>query len=108
MVNATTDMYNLIYAPRISESDFLKLLSMIKKIQKYIEKSKKEFSGKNFSNFKDKLSSLLVEKIEPISKEIKRLLNEEKHLDEILLEGAEKANEFASRKVKEMKKIIGF
>ena len=73
-----------------------------------IEKSKNEFSGKNFSDFKEKLSSLLVEKIEPISREIKRLLNEEKHLDEILLEGSEKANEFASKKIKEMKKIIGF
>ena len=73
-----------------------------------VEKSKSEFSGKNFSDFKEKLSNLLVEKIEPISKETKRLLNEEKHLDEILLEGSEKANEFASKKIKEMKKIIGF
>ena len=73
-----------------------------------VEKSKNEFSGKNFSDFKEKLSNLLVEKIEPISKEIKRLLSEEKYLDEILLEGTQKANEFASIKVKEMKKIIGF
>ncbi len=73
-----------------------------------VEKSKNEFSGKNFSDFKEKLSNLLVEKIEPISTEIKRLLNDEKHLDAILLEGSEKANEFASKKIKEMKKIIGF
>ena len=73
-----------------------------------VEKSKKEFSGKNFSVFKDKLSNLLVEKIEPISKEIKRLLSDEKNLDEILLEGAQKADKYASTKVKEMKKIIGF
>ena len=73
-----------------------------------VEKSKKEFSGKNFSDFKEKLSNLLVEKIEPISKEIKRLLNDEKNLDEILLEGCQKANKYASTKVKEMKKIIGF
>ncbi len=73
-----------------------------------LEKSCDEFAGKNFSFFKEKLSYLIVEKIEPISKEIKRLLNEEKHLDKILLEGGEKANEFASTKVKEMKKIIGF
>ena len=73
-----------------------------------IEKSKKEFSGKNFSDFKEKLSNLLVDKIEPISNEIKKLLNNEKHLDAILLEGAEKANKYASTKVKEMKKIIGF
>ena len=73
-----------------------------------VEKSKKEFSGINFSVFKEKLSNLLVEKIEPISKEIKRLLSDEKNLDEILLEGAQKADKYASTKVKEMKKIIGF
>ena len=73
-----------------------------------LEKSKSDFSGKNFSEFKEKLSNLVVEKIEPISKEIKKLLNEESHLDKILLEGSEKANDFASIKVKEMKKIIGF
>ena len=32
-----------------------------------LEQSKKEFSGKNFSDFKEKLSDLLVEKISPIS-----------------------------------------
>ena len=73
-----------------------------------IEKSKKDFSGSNFSDFKEKLSNLLVEKIEPVSKEIKRLLSDEKHLDQILLEGSQKANEFSSKKIKEMKKIIGF
>ena len=37
-----------------------------------------EFSGKNFSEFKEKLSQLLVEKIVPISKEISRLLVDKK------------------------------
>ena len=52
-----------------------------------LEQSKNEFNGKNFSEFKEKLSDLLVEKISPISKEIKRLLNDAKYLDNILLEG---------------------
>ena len=73
-----------------------------------IEKSINEFSGKNFSIFKEKLANLLIEKIEPISKEINKLLNDQKHLDGILHEGSEKANEFASKKIKEMKKIMGF
>ena len=51
------------------------------------EKSINEFSGKNFSEFKEKLSQVLVEKISPISKEIKKLLNEKSFLDEILDEG---------------------
>ncbi len=73
-----------------------------------VEKSKIEFSGKNFSDFKEKLFNLLVEKIEPISREIKKLLDNEKYLDEILLKGSEKANEIASKKILEIKKIIGF
>jgi len=73
-----------------------------------IDKSINEFNGKNFSIFKEKLTNLLVERIEPISKEINKLLNDQKYLDGILHEGSEKANEFASKKIKEMKKIMGF
>jgi len=73
-----------------------------------LEQSKKEFSGKNFSEFKEELSGLLIEKISPISKEIKKLLNDQKYLDNILLEGSQKADGIASKKIKEMKKLIGF
>ena len=72
-----------------------------------LEQSKNEFNGKNFSEFKEKLSDLLVEKISPISKEIKRLLNDAKYLDNILLEGSQKADRMASVKIKEIKRIIG-
>ena len=72
-----------------------------------LEQSKNEFNGKNFSEFKEKLSDLLVEKINPISKEIKKLLNDAKYLDNILLEGSQKADRIASIKIKEIKKIIG-
>jgi len=73
-----------------------------------LEKSIMEFSGKNFSEFKESLSQVLVEKIIPISKEIKKLLNEKKYLDTILLEGFEKAGKIASKKVKKIHDIVGF
>ena len=41
-----------------------------------LEKTIQEFSGKNFSIFKENLSQILVDKINPISVEIKKLLNE--------------------------------
>ena len=68
----------------------------------------KEFGGKNFSEFKTSLSEQLIDKISPIANEIKKLLNDPGYLDKILLAGAEKANDMAENKVKEMKKIIGF
>jgi tryptophanyl-tRNA synthetase len=68
-----------------------------------LENSVIEFSGKNFSELKKKLSEVLTEKIEPISKEIKKLLDDEKYLDTILLEGSYKASKIASKKIKEIK-----
>jgi len=73
-----------------------------------LENSVNEFEGKQFSEFKEKLSESLIEKIDPISKEIKKLLGDKKYLDEILLKGSEKADIIASKKVREIKELVGF
>ena len=66
------------------------------------------FKGKNLSEFKEKLSNLLVAEIDPISKEIKKLLEDKSYLDKILLDGVEKANSIASKKIDKIKEIVGF
>jgi tryptophanyl-tRNA synthetase len=73
-----------------------------------IEKSVESFIGKNFSEFKEKLSEVLVDTIEPISLEIKKLLNDQTYLNNILQVGAEKANSIASKKIQNIKEIVGF
>ena len=73
-----------------------------------LQNTVENFSGKNFSEFKNQLSDLLVKKIEPISLEIKKLLNDQPYLDKILLEGVEKANLIASKKIDRIKEILGF
>ena len=73
-----------------------------------LENSVNEFEGRQFSEFKEKLSQALIEKIEPISKEIKKLLNDEKYLDGILVKGSEEADKIASKKITEIKKLVGF
>ena len=73
-----------------------------------LDNSVNEFNGKNFSEFKDKLSEVLVEKINPISSEIKRLTEDKSFLDEILLDGQKRANNIASNKLQKMQEIIGF
>ena len=67
-----------------------------------------EFKGKKFSEFKEKLAEVLVEKIYPISREINKLLKDEKYIDQILLEGSIKAEKIAKMKVKDIKNQIGF
>ena len=73
-----------------------------------LEKSVEQFAGKNFSDFKENLSQVLVDKIEPISLKIKKLLADHSYLDKILLEGVEKADLIASNKIKRIKEIVGF
>ena len=73
-----------------------------------LENSVNEFGGKNFSEFKKELSQVLVEKINPISIEIKKLINDKVFLDKILIDGQKKANNIASQKIKKMQEIIGF
>ncbi len=67
-----------------------------------------EFSGKNFSEFKQKLANVVVDKISPISLEINKLLKDENFIDKVLKEGSDQANEIANKKIKNIKKIIGF
>ena len=73
-----------------------------------LENTINEFSGKNFSEFKLSLIDILVDKLEPISNEINKLIVDKKYLDNILSLGFEKANKIASLKIKKMKEIIGF
>ena len=73
-----------------------------------LKNSINEFSGKNFSEFKKKLAEIVVEKISPISNEINKLQKDINYIDKILQEGGKRADLIASKKVGEMKKIIGF
>ncbi len=67
-----------------------------------------KFSGKNFSEFKENLSEVLIDKIIPISNEIKKLLKEKSFLDQILDSGRQKADKIASEKLKKIQEIMGF
>ena len=73
-----------------------------------LSKTINEFSGKNFSDFKKTLSDVLISRLEPVSKEINKLLREKKFLDEILFDGYKKANEIASKKLRKIHEIVGF
>jgi len=73
-----------------------------------IKNTIEKFSNKNFSEFKGELAEIVVEKISPISDEIKRLEKDPKFIDDILLNGSKKAEKMARLKVEELKKIVGF
>ena len=86
--------------------NLLGIYSSIKK--QTLLKSINEFNGKNFSDLKQRLTEVVVEKFFPISNEINKLQKDPKFIDNVLQEGAQKAEEIASKKVQEIRKIIGF
>jgi len=124
-INLTDDKDQIINKIKKAKTDPLSMPQDIKQLDKRLEaknllgiyaslsnltleNSVENFSGKNFSEFKEQLAEVLVNKIEPISKEIKKLLEDQKFLDQILLNGVEKANMIASKKIERIKEIVGF
>lgn len=66
-----------------------------------------EFAGKNFSEFKPKLSELVVDRLAPIRDKMQLLLKDTNEIDKILREGAERATAIADPILKETQKIVG-
>ena len=66
-----------------------------------------ELQGVSFKNFKSKLTELAIEVLLPISQEINKLLNDHRHLDNILKVGSEQAYSLASPIVDRSYEIVG-
>ncbi len=124
-INLTDDKDQIVNKIKKAKTDTASLPSSIDELEKRpeaknligiysalldlsLENATKEFSGKNFSEFKQILSNILVEKITPISSEIKKLVKDQTYLDKILLMESEKAKDIANKKVKKIHEIVGF
>ena len=124
-INLTDDKDQIVNKIKKAKTDTLPLPFTIEELEKRAEaknligiysslmnnslqKSIDEFAGKNFSEFKEKLSDVVVNEINPISLKIKELLDDKVFLEKILKDGYEKANEIASKKIKKIHEIVGF
>ena len=124
-INLTDDKDQIINKIKKAKTDTLPLPNKIEELEKRpeaknligiysslmnntLQKSIDEFAGKNFSEFKEKLSEVVINEINPISLKIKELLDDKVFLEKILKDGYEKANEIASKKIKKIHEIVGF
>jgi len=67
-----------------------------------------EFAGRQFSDFKARLTDLAVEKLGPMGAEMKRLMADPAHVDRVLRAGADKANAVAEPILAEVYRAVGF
>ncbi len=67
-----------------------------------------QFAGQQFSGFKNALADLTVAKLEPVNKEMRRLLADPAEIDRILKSGANRARAIATPVMEDVKKKVGF
>ena len=72
-----------------------------------VEKVLTEVGGKQFSEFKPMLVERAVEKLSPISAEMRRLLDDKSEIDRVLEGGAERARTIAAPILKRTYEIVG-
>ena len=91
-----------------NKPEALNLLNIYSEISKNsLEKVLNEMSGKEYSYLKNELTELLVEEITPVGKQIKKLLEDKSHLEQILRKGREKANKIAEENLKNIREKVG-
>jgi tryptophanyl-tRNA synthetase len=67
-----------------------------------------QFAGQQFSAFKTALADLTVARLEPVAREMRRLLADPAEIDRILKDGAGRARAIATPVMDEVKRAVGF
>ena len=67
-----------------------------------------DHGGHQFSQFKQDLADLMVEKLQPITAEMRRLTEDTTYIDGVLKRGAEKARAISEPIMAEVQDIVGF
>ncbi len=75
---------------------------------KEISQCEKEFSETGWGTFKKLITEQLIESLSPIQEKYKVLINDPHQLNNILIEGKEKADNLAKKTLKRVKSKLGF
>ena len=105
---ATTDSgkevkYNITKKPGIS--NLLTIYSVL--TGKTTQALEKEFVGKNYGEFKKSLAQVVVQYLDPFRRKQKELLTREVYVQEILKQGASRAQVIAQETMQEVKQKMG-
>ena len=73
-----------------------------------IEKTLEQFSESDFKKLKNALSDILISELNPINKEIKKLLDDETYIIQILRKGSERADNISRPILEKTREIVGF
>jgi len=108
IMSAVTDLgrrvkYDPIKKPGIS--NLLTIYSIFS--NKTIKDLEKKFKSQGYAKFKAELAKLLIKELEPLRKKRKELLARQVYLEEVLNQGARKAQNIAKETMEEVRKKTG-
>ncbi|MBQ0099127.1 MAG: tryptophan--tRNA ligase [Firmicutes bacterium] len=104
---AVTDSDNKIVA-QADKPGITNLLSIYSTItNKTIEEAEKEFVGKGYGDFKQRVGEAVADVIDPIRKEKNRILEDKDYIDSVLSAGAERAERIAYKTLNKVYKKVG-
>ena len=106
---ATSDMLpGITYDPetRPEASNLLNIYAALAGITR--EQAEDKFRESQFSAFKQELADVAVAHLAPISTKMRELLSDTWELDNMLVNGASKANNIAKQTFSEVKEMVGF
>ena len=105
---AVTDSENEVRFNRENKPGVSNLMQIYSSItSKTMQEIEKEFEGHGYGDFKTKVAEAVIEKLEPIQKKYKEILDNPKCLEEIYTKGAESARKLASETLNMVKQKIG-
>jgi len=73
-----------------------------------LEKTLNNMQGKDFSQFKNQLSEIIISVVCPIGKEMNKLKKDKSYLLKVLKDGSNKARVIAEKNLKDIREIVGF
>ena len=105
---AVTDSENIVKFDPENKPGVSNLMQIYSAItSKTMEEIEKEFEGSGYGNFKVKVAEVVINKLEPIQKKYKEILENPEYLKEIYTRGAENARKLASKTLNDVKERIG-
>ena len=75
---------------------------------KTIPEIEKEFEGKGYGVFKPAVGDVVVEHLRPIREEAERLMKDKAYLNDVYIQGAQKASYIANKTLRKVYKKVGF
>ncbi len=106
--SAVTDTYKTIKYDKVKRPGISNLLAIYALLQESdIKKVEKEMQGKTYKAFKEELTELLIEKLEPFRRKREELVSREVYVREILKQGEKKARSIAESKMSEVRRKMG-